>query len=79
MGDYCRLCAFNPRTECPIASLYWAFLARHEAKLRVNPRLRTPLAFLGKRRQGRKHKDQQVYRQVRDLLLKGEVIKPESL
>ena len=49
MSDYCGLCAFNPKTDCPFASLYWAFLARHEAVLKSNPRLRMPMASLGKR------------------------------
>jgi deoxyribodipyrimidine photolyase-related protein len=30
MSDYCSLCSFNPKTDCPFTSLYWAFLARHE-------------------------------------------------
>ncbi|MGD8983916.1 MAG: cryptochrome/photolyase family protein, partial [Desulfobacteraceae bacterium] len=28
MSDYCAACAFNPKKNCPITPLYWAFLAR---------------------------------------------------
>ncbi len=79
MSDYCGLCAFDPKTDCPFASLYWAFLARHEAALKNNPRLTMPMAFLRKRGASRKKKDQEVYRIVRDILVKGERISPKSL
>lgn len=79
MSDYCSLCSFDPKTDCPFISLYWAFLARHETVLRTNPRLRMPMASLGKRGKAQRHKDQVVFRALRDTLLKGEVITPESL
>jgi deoxyribodipyrimidine photolyase-related protein len=79
MSDYCGLCAFDPKTDCPFASLYWAFLARHEAALKNNPRLTMPMASLRKRGASRKKKDQEVYRIVRDILVKGERISPKSL
>lgn len=44
MSDHCKDCAFNPRKNCPITSLYWQFLARNESKLegifRMKPLLR---------------------------------------
>ena len=44
MSDYCKSCAYKvaKKTEenaCPFNSLYWDFLARHEAKLKGNPRM----------------------------------------
>lgn len=44
MSDYCKSChyAVSKKTEegaCPFNSLYWDFLARHEDKLKGNPRL----------------------------------------
>jgi deoxyribodipyrimidine photolyase-like uncharacterized protein len=42
MSDYCGLCAFDPRSNCPITPLYWAFLQRHQKVLQANPRLRMP-------------------------------------
>ena len=34
MSDFWAECAFDPKANCPISGLYWAFLARHERKLR---------------------------------------------
>jgi len=47
MSDYCRHCRYDVRQRigenaCPFNALYWDFLARHEDKLRTNPRLRMP-------------------------------------
>jgi deoxyribodipyrimidine photolyase-related protein len=79
MSDYCSLCAFNPKTDCPFISLYWAFLGRHEAVLKTNPRLMMPMASLGKRRPFRRKQDEEVYKRVREILEKGEKVKPQNL
>jgi (6-4)DNA photolyase len=79
MSDYCRLCSFNPKTDCPFASLYWAFLARHESALKTNPRLRMPMASLGKRGPSRRKQDQEVYKRVREILGKGDKVIPQNL
>jgi deoxyribodipyrimidine photolyase-related protein len=46
MSDYCGKCRFDVKQRtgpdaCPFNALYWDFLARHEDKLRSNPRLRS--------------------------------------
>lgn len=45
MSDHCAGCAYDVKKKhgagaCPFNPLYWDFLARNEAKLRGNPRLR---------------------------------------
>jgi deoxyribodipyrimidine photolyase-related protein len=78
MSDYCGLCAFDPETDCPFVSLYWAFLARHEALLKTNPRLIMPMASLRKRSASRKKQDQEVFKRVREILGEGEKVSPQS-
>jgi deoxyribodipyrimidine photolyase-related protein len=79
MSDYCSLCAFDPKADCPFASLYWAFLARHEAALKSNPRLTMPMASLRRRSALRKKQDQEGYKRVREILGKGDSVTPGYL
>lgn len=44
MSDYCKDCPYNPKlrtgeTACPFTTLYWDFLARHEAEFSGNHRM----------------------------------------
>jgi deoxyribodipyrimidine photolyase-related protein len=78
MSDFCEQCAFDPKTTCPITPLYWAFLARHERRLRGNPRLGIALQAVKKRDPGRRRLDQALFRRVRERLLAGESLWPES-
>jgi deoxyribodipyrimidine photolyase-related protein len=70
MSDFCTGCAFNPKTNCPITNLYWAFLDRHKKQLQSNPRLMLPLRNLQKRRQATIRKDRQIFTMVRRELKK---------
>jgi deoxyribodipyrimidine photolyase-related protein len=78
MSDFCGDCAFDPRKNCPIASLYWAFLDRHEPALRDNPRLRMPMASLRRRSASRREADGELFSRVSDALANGEVLAPDS-
>ena len=79
MGDYCEVCSFNPKKNCPITPLYWAFLLRHQAALAKNPRLRMPMASLKKRKSQRRTQDRKVFNHVQDVLSKGGVLTPDNL
>jgi deoxyribodipyrimidine photolyase-related protein len=79
MSDYCESCAFNPRKNCPISNLYWAFLKRHENSLQHNPRMKLVLASLRKRPKNRQSEDHRIYGKVNGLLASGEVVTPKVL
>jgi deoxyribodipyrimidine photolyase-related protein len=49
MSDYCKGCAYDPKKRtgdkaCPFTTLYWDFLARHEARFITNHRMAQPMA-----------------------------------
>ncbi len=79
MSDYCSACAFNPKNDCPITPLYWAFLARHQKKLGDNPRLRMPYVSLKKRSKGRRGKDRATFQILRDRLMAAEPVTPKDM
>ncbi|MFG0320569.1 MAG: cryptochrome/photolyase family protein [Planctomycetota bacterium JB042] len=79
MGDACGDCAFDPKADCPIRSLYWAFLDRHRDALEENPRLRLPMRNLAKRADERREEDRRVFETVREALAAGEELTPSGL
>ncbi len=79
MGDYCRACRFDPKSTCPFTPLYWAFLGRHEAKLKENDRLKLVLASSRKRPASRRQQDNRVFEHVRNVLRDGHVLSPEGM
>lgn len=60
MSDYCKGCQFCPKTTCPMTSLYWAFLKRHEETLSSNPRLSLVMGSCRKRSEEKQAQDAQV-------------------
>lgn len=76
MGDYCASCAFDPRKDCPVTPLYWAFLARHAERLEGNHRLRMPLASLRRRAPAKREADRATFEEVRRALGAGEELRP---
>jgi deoxyribodipyrimidine photolyase-related protein len=78
MSDYCTSCRFDPKTTCPITGLYWAFLDRHRAQLRDNPRLRLAMASLRKRSEEKRLQDEASFRWVSETLAAGRTLSPED-
>ena len=76
MSDYCSGCAFDPKTDCPITRLYWAFLSRHEAQLSGNQRIAMPLRSLAKRAPEERARDARVFEWVSETLARGSVLRP---
>ncbi len=74
MSDFCFDCQFDPKKTCPISNLYWAFLARHQDKLKGIPRLAMPIRSLAKRKADLRNKDRNIFRFVRECLVKGEML-----
>jgi deoxyribodipyrimidine photolyase-related protein len=79
MGDYCESCSFDPKKNCPLTKLYWAFLSRHQQALKKNPRLAMPLRSLQKRAQSQRRHDQTVFEAVSKKLSAGKVLRPENI
>ncbi len=77
MSDYCDHCAFNPKTNCPITNLYWAFLERHKLKLQMNPRLTLPLKNLRKRGQVKIRTDPEIFSIVQKTLKENKRLTPQ--
>jgi deoxyribodipyrimidine photolyase-related protein len=74
MSDYCKGCAFDPSSDCPVTSLYWAYLGRHESQLDSNPRMWVVLNSMRKRAPDRRSADADRFVAVRDMLVRGERI-----
>ena len=72
MSDYCRDCRFDHYRRvgpdaCPFNTLYWAFLIKHEQKLRQNHRMARSLYHLNNMDEGEK---QSVANQSQAFLMK---------
>lgn len=76
MSDHCGACAFTPGKDCPLTPLYWAFLARHAARLAGNQRMALPLRSLAKRSIEARRADANVFEHVREVLDRGGVLAP---
>jgi deoxyribodipyrimidine photolyase-related protein len=78
MSDYCGGCAFDPKKNCPITRLYWAFLGRHADRFAKNPRTSGPVASLRRRSDADRAEDARVFDDLRGRLARGEKITPAS-
>jgi deoxyribodipyrimidine photolyase-related protein len=71
MSDYCGACRHDPKKDCPIGPMYWAFLARKNAVLCDNPRLKLPLASARGRTDAQRTSDARAFVATRDMLIRG--------
>jgi deoxyribodipyrimidine photolyase-related protein len=81
MSDYCGTCAFRPKKPvddggCPLTSLYWAFLHRHDDVLASVERMKLPLASSRKRTAAQHADDDRIYAITRRTLGAGERLTP---
>ena len=74
MSDYCAGCRFDPKSDCPITPLYWAFLDRNRDRLEGNRRMNLVMASLGKRGQEKRRRDREIYDTVTRRLAAGDEI-----
>ena len=71
MSDYCKDCQFDPKTNCPIKFLYWAFLGRHKDKLKKNPRMSIVYRSLEKRSSSQQKYDDKIFQETIQTLRSG--------
>jgi deoxyribodipyrimidine photolyase-related protein len=79
MGDACRSCAFDPRKDCPLTPLYWAFLERHAEALRGVERMVLPLRSMERRTEAQRAAAARAFERVSAALQRGELLTPAGL
>lgn len=79
MGDFCASCAFDPKRDCPVTDLYWAFLARNAAALAGNVRMALPMKSAAARTADQRAADERVHAHVVERLGAGVVVTPDSV
>ena len=72
MSDYCDGCRFDPKTTCPLPSLYWAYLGRHRDRLSGVNRMKLPMAAEAKRSAAQKCDNAATFERVVETLARGE-------
>lgn len=75
MSDYCGGCRFDPKRDCPVTPMYWAYLARHAGTL--SERMAQPLAALRARGAEKRAQDAAEFERVRSILGEGRAVSPE--
>lgn len=79
MSDYCGRCRFDPKRDCPVTPLYWAFLDRHRDRLAGNPRLRGPLQAAAARSDAQRAADRRVFMLAVRTLANGDALEPAAV
>jgi deoxyribodipyrimidine photolyase-related protein len=78
MSDYCQACKFDPKRDCPLTRLYWAYLQRHANSLAGNPRLALPLKNTLRRSKAEKSLDKETFRIVTEKLTASQPLSPSD-
>ena len=78
MSDYCKSCKFNPKKNCMVSNLYWAFIERHKTAFEGNIRMAMPLRSLAKRSDEKKEQDKLSFEYILSTLSKGEEVTIQS-
>ena len=76
MSDSCDHCAFSPKRDCPVTSLYWSFLDRNRDALSGNARVQMPLRSAARRSDEKRAHDRAVTGWVRETLAAGRELEP---
>jgi deoxyribodipyrimidine photolyase-related protein len=76
MSDYCDGCRFDPKSNCPITRLYWAFLDRHRKHFEGNPRMGLVLRNLERRPAEERKIDRETFDSVQRTLAEGQELAP---
>lgn len=71
LSDYCAGCQFTLDKDCPLKSLYWAFLDRHAQALEGNQRMLLPLRSLARRTPSARAQDRNVFEHWHRALLES--------
>ena len=78
MSDYCKSCKFNPKKDCMVSNLYWAFLERHKSAFEGNIRMAMPLRSLAKRSDEKKEQDKLSFEYILSTLSRDEEVMIQS-
>lgn len=79
LSDYCERCAFDPKRNCPLTRMYWAYLERHGDRLAANGRIGRPVASARGRVATKKKDDARVFAVVAKALAERRVLTPELI
>lgn len=71
MSDFCAGCRFNPKTTCPLPSLYWAFIGRHRGALGGVDRMTLPVLAESRRSEAQRRADAERFEEVSAALAHG--------
>ena len=66
----------NPKKDCKVSNLYWAFLERHKDSFEGNIRMAMPLRSLAKRSDDKKRADVEAFQDINEALANGQEYLP---